>query len=50
VPSQALQIIFEMQSPRSSEKRAVNKNTFFQSQNVFSFNFFHFDPSYFIGP
>jgi hypothetical protein len=29
-PSQALQIIFEMQSQRSSQKRALKENTFFQ--------------------
>jgi hypothetical protein len=38
-PSQALQIIFEMQSQRmTSQKRAVKKICFFELQNAF---FFH---------
>jgi hypothetical protein len=46
-PSQALQIIFEMQSQRNSQKNTVKKINVFESQNVF-FIFFHFEPSYFI--
>jgi hypothetical protein len=44
VPSQALQIIFEMQSQMSSQKRAIKKIRIFKLQNVFFFIFFHFDP------
>jgi hypothetical protein len=43
--SQALQIIFEMQNQRSSQKTAVKKIHFFEFKMGF---FFHFDPSYFI--
>jgi hypothetical protein len=43
-PSQALQVIFEMQSQGMSPKRAVKKIRFCELQNTF---FFHFDPSYF---
>jgi hypothetical protein len=46
VPSQALQIIFEMQSQRSSQKRALKKICFSQIAKCF---FLHFDPSYLIG-
>jgi len=46
--SQALQIIFEMQSQRSNQKRSVKKIRFFELQNTFFFSFLHFDPSYFI--
>jgi hypothetical protein len=38
-PSHAVQIIFEMQSRRSSQKRAVKKMNFFELQNTFSFHF-----------
>jgi hypothetical protein len=47
-PSQALQIIFEMQSQRSSQKRAVKKIRFFKWQITLK-KFLHFDPSYLIG-
>jgi hypothetical protein len=39
VPSHALQIIFEMQSQRSSQKRAGKKIRFFQ---IAKHVFFHF--------
>jgi len=41
-PSQALQIIFGMQSQRSNQKEAVKKIHFFKLQNAFSFHFFSF--------
>jgi len=44
---QALQIIFEMQSQRTSQTKVVKKIRFYKLQNVFFFIFFHFDPSYF---
>jgi hypothetical protein len=39
-PFQALQIIFEMQSQRSSQKRAGKKIQFFKFQTVVFFSFF----------
>jgi hypothetical protein len=36
-PSQALQVIFQMQSQGSSQKRAVKKIIFFKLQNFFFF-------------
>jgi len=42
-PSQAVQIIFEMQSQTTSQKRAVKKIDFFELQNkVFFFHFSSF--------
>ncbi len=47
-PSQALQIIFEMESQKTSQKIAVKKIRFFELQNCFFFLFFfHFDSLYF---
>jgi len=40
VRSQALQIIFDMHSQRSSQKRALKKICFFVLQNAFFFHFF----------
>jgi hypothetical protein len=40
VPSQALQVIFEMQSQRSRQKIAVKKKKKIKSQIVFFFSFF----------
>jgi len=45
MPSQALQIIFEMQSQRNSQKKHSKENTFVRIANCI---FFHFEPSYFI--
>jgi hypothetical protein len=44
VPFQALQIIFEMLSRKSSHKRVVKKISFFELQNTFYFIFLHLDP------
>ncbi len=41
-PSQVVQIIFEMQSQRTNQKKSSKKNTFIQLQNVFFFHFFSF--------
>jgi hypothetical protein len=47
-PSQALQIMLEMQSQRTSQKRVVKENMFFQTAKcAFLFIFVHFDLSYF---
>jgi len=46
-PSQALQIIFEMESQKTSQKGAVKKIRFFELQNCFFFIFLHFDSFYF---
>jgi len=35
MPSQALQIIFEMQSQMTNQKRAIKKICFFKLQNAF---------------
>jgi len=45
--SQALQIIFEMQSQMTSPKKAVKKIDCFKLQNAIFFIFLHFDPSTF---
>jgi hypothetical protein len=44
MPSEALQIIFEMQKPVEElpKKRAIKKNTFFELQNAFFFHSFFF--------
>jgi hypothetical protein len=47
-PSQALQIIFEMQSQRSSQKRALQEKKNFKLENIFKKKILHLDPSYFI--
>jgi hypothetical protein len=47
VPSQAPQIIFEVESQKTSQKRAVKKIHFLELQTMFFFIFLHFDPSYF---
>jgi hypothetical protein len=44
VPSHALQIILEMQSQRTSQKRAVKKILFFELQNAFFSFFFSLTP------
>jgi hypothetical protein len=41
-PSQALQIIFEMQSQRSSQKRTVKKNVFMNCKTLLFFHFSSF--------
>jgi hypothetical protein len=47
VPSQALQIIFEMQTQTNSQNRALKKICFFELQNAVFSIFLHFDSSYF---
>jgi len=47
VPSQALQIIFEMQSQMTSQKKVVQKICFSELQHAFFLIFLHFDPFYF---
>jgi hypothetical protein len=44
VPFQALYIIFEMLSQKSSHKRVVKKISSFELQNTFYFIFLHLDP------
>jgi hypothetical protein len=45
--SQVVQIIFEIQSQGTSQKRALKKVRFFELQNTFLFIFLSFDPSNF---
>jgi hypothetical protein len=45
--SQAVQIVFEMQSQGTSQKRALKKVRFFELQNAIFFIFLSFDLSNF---
>jgi hypothetical protein len=47
VPSQALQIIFEVERQKTSQKRGVKKICFFGITKCGFFIFLHFDLSYF---